>query len=84
MNRWYGVRIPESFVSEDRWMEINYHGGRLLLFWGLAMAAMAIVGALLKKKDWIAYDWAALAIVAGGLALVVARIFWYARSTKRA
>jgi uncharacterized membrane protein len=82
MNRWYGVRIPESYVSEERWMEINYYGGRLLFLWGLAIAAMAVGGAFLQKKDWIAYDWAALVIVAGGLTLVMTQIYRYARTSQ--
>ena len=83
MNRWYGVRIREAFVSEERWFEINEYGGRLLLKWSLAIAATAAVGAFLPSRDWVAYDWAALVVVLGGLALVMALIHQHARNPDR-
>jgi uncharacterized membrane protein len=79
MNSWYGVRIPAAFASEKAWFEINQYGGRLLFAWGLVIAVTATVGAFLGKKDWVTYDWTALAIILGGLALVVAKIFGFAR-----
>jgi uncharacterized membrane protein len=70
MNHWYGVRIPASFASEEAWFEINYYGGRLLLVWGLTIAAIAIGGA---------YNWTALVLILGGLTLVVLKVLAYAR-----
>jgi len=78
MNPWYGVRIPAAFESEERWFDLNRYGGRLLFLWGLCIAATALVGAQLRKNAWVAYDWAALVIVMGGLALVIALIFRHA------
>jgi hypothetical protein len=79
MNPWYGVRIPAAFESEERWFEINRYGGRLLFAWGVAIAGTALVGAFLERRTWVAYDWTALAIIMGGLALVVVLIFQHAR-----
>jgi len=78
-NHWYGVRIPAAFVSDEAWFELNRYGGRLLLIWGFVIAATAAVGAGLGKKDWITYNWAALVISLGGLAVVVALIFRHGR-----
>ena len=78
MNHWYGVRIPQSFESEEAWYDINHHGGLLLLYWGFLVAATALVGACLQKKDWISYDWIAPVVVIGSLALVVAATYLYA------
>ncbi len=83
MNRWYGVRIPEAFASEERWFAINHYGGRLLLIWSLAIAATAAAGAFLPRREWVAYDWAALVVVLGGLALVIALIHRHARNPER-
>ena len=71
MNPWYGVRVPAAFASDENWTELNRYGGRLLLAWGLAIAVTAAVGAFVRKAHWVAYDWTALGIVLGGLALVV-------------
>lgn len=43
MNRVYGVRIPRAFESEHRWYEINAYGGRLLLVYGLLVAAFGVL-----------------------------------------
>jgi uncharacterized membrane protein len=82
MNPWYGVRIPEAFVSDQRWFEINRYGGRLLLFWGAALEATAIFGAFIKHENWVAYDWTALGVVLVGLVIVIVLIYSYARKTK--
>ena len=80
MNPWYGVRIPAAFVSEEKWLEINRYGGRLLLLWGVAVAATAAIGAFLPFKDWIIYNWTALGVALGGLAACVGLIY---RRTRR-
>ncbi len=84
MNQWYGVRIPATFASEEVWFDVNRYAGRLLLFWGFAIATTAIVGAFLEKKDWIAYNWTALAVITGGLALILVKVLKYARKDKNA
>lgn len=84
MNHWYGVRVPAAFVSEEAWLDINRYGGRLLLWWGMVIAATAAAGAFLEKKDWSTYNWTALVIIMGGLVFVVARILRYAQKHKPA
>ena len=70
MNPWYGIRIPEAFKSEERWYEINRHGGWLLLGWGLLIIVTAAVGSLASRAHWVAYDWTALVVIVGGLVLL--------------
>jgi len=82
-NHWYGVRIPAAFESEEAWFDINHYGGRLLLFWGIAMAVTAAVGVLPEKEGWAFYDWAALAINMSGLAAVLAKVYRYAQTRNR-
>jgi uncharacterized membrane protein len=81
MNPWYGVRLPEAFASNDRWLEINRFGGRLLLAWGIIIGLTATVGSFLSRRDWVAYDWTALVVVLGGLALLIALIHRHVRQT---
>ena len=38
-NRLYGVRLPESFRSDDAWYAINRYGGRRLILWAVPMVA---------------------------------------------
>lgn len=78
MNPWYGVRIPAAFASSESWFDLNQYGGRLLLRWGCSIAVVATVGAFLPRNEWIAYDWIALVVILGGLAIVGWRIMVYA------
>lgn len=82
-NPWYGVRIPEAFKSEERWLEINQYGGRLLLCWGVLLALTSVVGLTLVEKYWIVYSFSALGVILGGLGIVVSLIFRYAAKTRR-
>lgn len=43
MNRIYGIRIPEAFVSEARWYAINAYGGRLLMVYGMALFVFGLL-----------------------------------------
>jgi uncharacterized membrane protein len=84
MNPWYGVRLPATFASEKGWFDINHYAGRLLFFWGCAIAGMAIIGAFLERKNWVAYNCIAFVVIAGGLALVLVKVLKYARKHKGA
>lgn len=81
MNPWYGIRVPEAFISEKRWTEINRYGGWLLLIWGVAIALTATAGAFLDRRDWLKYNWAALMVMLGGPVLIVTLIYRHARRT---
>ena len=82
MNDWYGIRIRASFESDTAWYEINHYGGCLLLAWSSVIAITAIIGSFAGRKYWSAYNLVALAIILGGLALVIAKIHRYARKRK--
>lgn len=79
----YGIRIPEAFKSEERWLEINEYGGRLMLRWGIVIAVVAAIGLALPKPYWLIYAFGALAVILGGLGIVVTLIFRYSAKTKR-
>lgn len=81
-NQWYGVRIPEAFKSEERWLEINEYGGRLLLRWGIVIAVMAGIGLPLPKKYWLVYSYGAGVVILGGMGTVITHIFRYSAKTK--
>ncbi|MDW5563128.1 MAG: SdpI family protein [Methanomassiliicoccus sp.] len=51
MNHWYGVRVRQSFESEEKWYKINRYGGRQLMIWGLIIAAMGAVGAFVDMDE---------------------------------
>ena len=47
MNHWYGVRVRQSFESEEKWYKINRYGGRQLMIWGVIIAALGAAAAFI-------------------------------------
>ena len=43
MNRVYGIRVPEAFVSDSRWYAINAYGGRILMVYGVALVVFGLL-----------------------------------------
>lgn len=74
MNHWYGVRIREAFVSEERWYAINEYGGRLFLRWGIVLGLTALGGMFVAREEWVAYNVIALCVVIAGPAIIVVKI----------
>ncbi len=83
MNPWYGIRIPAAFESEERWLEINEYGGRVLSRCGVVIAAIAVPEFFLGKAYWAARALAGAAIMVVVLGLALWKIFHYARLTKK-
>ena len=82
MNRWYGIRIPAAFESEQRWYEINEYGGRLLLRGGVLIILAAVPEFFLGRIYWAAGALAAAAIITLVLGTTLAMIFRHARVAK--
>ena len=82
MNSWYGIRISESFKSEERWYEINEYGGRLMLWLGIVLIVVAGIGLVLPQKYWVVYAFSVLGVIAGGFGVVTVRIFRYVARTR--
>lgn len=47
MNRWYGMRIPKSFKSEENWYKINEYGGRIFIYWSIPIVLIGIISLFL-------------------------------------
>lgn len=75
MNRWYGIRLPWAFESEEMWFKVNRVGGRLGIVcgtvYGALMAGLAVVAP--NSPSWIAtLAWSPVAMAAVWLVLTVA------------
>ena len=42
MNRWYGVRIPKSFESDENWYKLNEYG-KLFINWAIPIILAGII-----------------------------------------
>jgi hypothetical protein len=47
MNRWYGVRFKQSFLSDDHWYRINAYGGKRLIIWSVPVVLAGAVALFL-------------------------------------
>jgi hypothetical protein len=41
-NRFYGIRLPESYRSDDAWYAINQYGGKRLILWAFPLVLVGI------------------------------------------
>lgn len=85
MNHFYGVRIKQSFASEENWYRINAYGGKQLILWSIALfvAGLACFAVPIadQNKDFIAIllGICPIAICIGG---AVIKIYVFSRSVK--
>jgi hypothetical protein len=82
MNRFYGVRIRESFVSEKRWYDINAYGGRLLARWSLLIVVTGLAGFFVPLSLFTVYCRIAGAVVLISLFVPLILIFRWAKATR--
>ncbi len=81
MNRVYGIRIPQAFVSAERWYSVNAHGGRLFAQWSGPMIATGLAGFLLPLRFFPAYAITAVCVVIICVLVPLAQIICWARAT---
>ncbi|HYF34897.1 MAG TPA: serine/threonine-protein kinase, partial [Prosthecobacter sp.] len=44
MNAFYGIRIPQAYVSTQRWFDINVYGALTMAGWSIVTIAVGLVG----------------------------------------
>ena len=82
MNYWYGIRIKESFISEDNWYIINEYGGKQMIIWSVPLFIAGISCLFIPisnaKGAWLLMIGIAPIIICMSIAII--RILKYARS----
>jgi predicted Ser/Thr protein kinase len=77
MNSFYGVRLPSTFVSDERWYEVNAVFGRHLFCWSLTVIAAGLAGFYQLPRHQDAYLWAALTLTLVSVAAsIVSTLVW--------
>src|SRR3954468_20239219 len=82
MNRWYGIRIPQAFVSDARWYEINEYGGRLLARWSWPITFVGIFGFLVPTNLFLNYLVVAVGILMASVFAPLIQTIRWARATR--
>lgn len=70
MNKFYGVRFPQSFQSDEAWYRINAFGGKCLVVASLAILFVGIYG-LISAPVYYAALGSAVMLGSIGLAALV-------------
>lgn len=77
MNAIYGVRLPSTFTSDQRWYDANAFCGKQLFWWSLTIIGAGIAGFYQLPRHQESYPWAALALALVAVtATVVATLWW--------
>ncbi len=82
-NYFYGIRTQEALASDQNWREINAYGGRMFLRFGIFVIIIGLVGLRLPPDLWFFYDMASLAVIIGGLIMVLTAIRRYPGGSKK-
>jgi uncharacterized membrane protein len=82
MNHFYGVRIRQSFVSTERWYEINEYGGRLLAYGSCVVILTGLAGFLTPPRYFLWYAGAAMVVVLVSVLLPVVQTMSWAKAIR--
>ena len=83
MNHLYGIRIPESFVSAERWYDINAYGGLLLARWSCVIVATGIAGFFVPFHLFERYEFISAGVVLISVVAPLIQIVRWAAATRR-
>ena len=80
MNSLYGVRVPSTFSSHQRWYDVNAFAGRHLTGWSMIIITAGITGFYQLPRHLSAYPWATTVLfLFSVVATVVFTLVWNAR-----
>jgi predicted Ser/Thr protein kinase len=79
MNSFYGVRLPSTFQSDQRWFAVNAVFGKHLFWWSLLVMGAGIAGFYQLPRHQDAYPWAAITLTLVAVAASVAATLWWMR-----
>lgn len=51
MNRWYGIKIPKAYKSEENWYAINKYGGKVLIVLSVVMCVVFVPLAIMCRHS---------------------------------
>jgi hypothetical protein len=82
MNAFYGIRIRASFQSEQRWYDINAHGGKLFAKWSVLIIVAGLIGFIVPTDLFLFYAPAAAVVVLLAILMPVIQVVRWVRSTQ--
>ena len=83
MNRFYGVRFPQSFKSNEAWYEINAYGGKALLIATIPILLAGLYGLLAAPNPSGPYSLICAGVLVLSVMLASLASYWKARKVER-
>ncbi|MBE2286143.1 MAG: protein kinase [Prosthecobacter sp.] len=77
MNSFYGVRLPSTFASDQRWYEVNAVFGKHLFIWSLLVIGAGIAGFYQLPRHQDAYAWASITLTLVAVAASIVATLWW-------
>jgi hypothetical protein len=77
INPVYGVRLPSTMASEERWFAVNAVFGKHLFGWSLLVIGAGIAGFFQLPRHQDAYPWAAITLALVAIAASVVATLWW-------
>lgn len=79
MNGIYGLRLPTTMASEDRWLDANALAGRHSFWWSILLMGAGLAGFYQLPRHQDSYPWAALALVLASIVGWTVSVWWWLR-----
>jgi hypothetical protein len=79
MNAFYGIRIPASYASPQRWYDINAYGGLTMAGWSIVTIAVGLVGFFVLPRYRDPYISAAVGMTLLATMFPLLQILWWVR-----
>jgi tRNA A-37 threonylcarbamoyl transferase component Bud32 len=77
MNSFYGVRLPSTFSSDQRWYDVNAVFGKHLFIWSLLVIGAGIAGFYQLPRHQDAYAWASITLTLVAVAASIVATLWW-------
>jgi len=77
MNRWYGVKLPKAYVSDENWIALNAFGGKLLMMAGAVILLMTGLRFVIHP-EWKRFLWVSMCVELSMVFAVLVGCFWKA------
>jgi hypothetical protein len=79
MNDLYGFRIKAAFESQQRWFDVNAHGGRQMATWSWLLVACGVAVFFVPPQAAYLYPVVSLAITAIAVGVPVLKVLRWSR-----
>ncbi|MCX6855760.1 MAG: protein kinase [Verrucomicrobia bacterium] len=79
MNPIYGVRLPSTLTSDQRWHAVNAYFGKQAFYWSLVLMVAGKVGLYQLPRHIDSYYWGACTLTLASIIVMTVSTLWWMR-----